>query len=370
MPSTTEIVTTIVVGLGNIGSHLVPHVARMPEIDRVVLVDPDVYGESNRRSQAIGLADIGRAKTTVQADVVRQINPTLRVTECPQWVQGVPLGHLRGTVILACVDSREARQYLNEVARTLGMPWVDAGVEPGSWLARVNVYEPGGDAPCLECAWDQTDYDALPQRYPCESGADSPATGGSSSLGALAAALQAVECEKLLAGRRAEAAVGAQVVIDASSHTLYRTVMRRNPTCRLPHTEPLEITELASSVHELTLADALAMGCEGQGDVSSARLCVPMHAWAGRLVCGRCGHETAGPALHRSGRGSGAPCLDCDGTLTVSGFDVLERLGSDTVTTAGFSDTLADLGLRDGDVVGIERSGAWRYVAISMESGE
>ena len=368
MPSPPEIVTALVVGLGNIGSHLVPHVARMPEIDRVVLVDPDVYGESNRRSQAIGSADIGRAKTAVQADVVRQINPQLVVAECSQTVEEVPLGCLRGTVILACVDSREARQYLNEVARTLGMPWVDAGVEPGSWLARVNVYEPGGDAPCLECAWDQPDYDALLQRYPCESGADSPATGGSSSLGALAAALQAVECEKLLAGRRAEAAVGAQVLIDASSHTLYRTMMRRNPTCRLPHAGPLEITGLASSVHELTLADVLAMGSGEQGDVSSSRLSVPMHAWAGRLVCGRCGHEAAGPVLHRSSRGSVTPCPDCDGTLTVSGFDVREGLGSETVTTTGLSDTLADLGLRDGDVVGIERSGAWRYVALGMRS--
>ena len=214
----------------------------------------------------------------------------------------------------------------------------------------------------------QPDYDALPQRYPCESGADSPATGGSSSLGALAAALQAVECEKLVADRLAEAAMGAQVLIDASSHTLYRTVMRRNLTCRLPHTEPFEITGVASNVHELTLGDALAIGREEEGDVASARLWVPMHAWAGRLVCGRCGHETAGPTLCRSGRGSAAPCPDCDGTLMVSGFDMLEGLGSDTVTTTGLSDTLADLGLRDGDVVGIERSGAWRYVAIGMRS--
>ena len=148
-----DIVTAIVIGLGNIGSHLVPHVARIPEIERLVLIDPDVYGESNRQSQAIGAADIGRAKTEVQADVVRQINPELAVTGFPQAVEDVPLGCLRGEVILACLDSRAARQYLNEVARNLGVPWIDAGVEPGSWLARVNVYEPGIDVPCLECAW-------------------------------------------------------------------------------------------------------------------------------------------------------------------------------------------------------------------------
>ena len=368
MPSATEIVTAIVIGLGNIGSHLVPHVARMPEIGRLVLIDPDAYGESNRRSQAIRSADIGRAKTEVQADVVRQINPELEVAEFSQTVEDVPLGHLRAEVILACVDSRGARQYLNEIARSLGVPWVDAGVEPGSWLARVNVYESGSDAPCLECAWDQRDYEALPQRYPCESGADGPATGGTSSLGALAAALQAVECQKLLTGRRAEAAVGAQVLIDARSHTLYRTVIRRNPTCRLTHSDPLEIAGVASNVHELTLGEALALGSETGSTMASARLRVPMHAWAGRLVCGRCGHATAGPSLRRSGSRSSASCPECDGTLMASGFDLLEGLGADSVTTAGLSGTLADLGLRDGDVVGIGSTGKWRYVEIGTRA--
>ena len=62
--------TAIVIGLGNIGSHLVPHVARMAEVDRLTLIDFDVYGTANGRSQAIGVADVGRGKTEVQADVV------------------------------------------------------------------------------------------------------------------------------------------------------------------------------------------------------------------------------------------------------------------------------------------------------------
>ena len=219
-PPAADMVTAIVIGLGNIGSHLVPHLARLPEIERLVLIDPDVYGPSNRRSQAIGAADIGRAKTAVQAAVVHQINQALVVTGFPRAVEDVPLGCLRGDVILACLDSRWARQYLNEVARSLGVPWIDAGVESGSWLARVNVYEPGVAVPCLECAWDWRDYAALPQTYPCESSDAGPATAAPSSLGALAAALQAIECQKLLTGRRAEAAVGAQVLIDARTHAL------------------------------------------------------------------------------------------------------------------------------------------------------
>ncbi len=63
-----------------------------------------------------------------------------------------------------------------------------------------------------------------------------------------------------------------------------------------------------------------------------------------------------------------APCPECDGTLMASGFDQLEGLGTDSVTTQGLSSTLEDLGLRDGDVVGIERSGELRYVEIGVTS--
>ena len=135
------------IGLGNIGSHLVPHVARMPGIGRVVLIDPDVYGDANRSSQAVGEGDIGRAKAVVQAEVVRRVNPDLAVTRLPHAVEDVPLGCLRGDLILACLDSRATRQYVNEAARSLGVPWIDAGVEPGRWLARVNVYERPSPSP-------------------------------------------------------------------------------------------------------------------------------------------------------------------------------------------------------------------------------
>ena len=289
-----ELVTVIVVGLGNIGSHVVSHLARLVEVGRLVLIDPDTYGDSNRRSQSIGCDDIGRAKADVQAALARRINPGLAVSGLAESVEDVPLGWLRGELIFACLDSRSARQYVNESARKLGVPWIDAGVEPGNWLARVNVYEPGREAPCLECAWDQRDYDALPQRYPCASIEPGPATAAPSSLGALAASLQAVEGQKLLSGRKADAVVGAQVLIDARTYHLYRTVMRRNPTCRLSHDDPIEITPVDSTVGQLTVPDMLALDA-GTGGSSDVGLEVPMHSWASRQLCMECGRATDGP---------------------------------------------------------------------------
>ena len=356
-----ELVTVIVVGLGNSGSHVVSHLARLVEVGRLVLIDPDTYGESNRRSQSIGCDDIGRAKADVQAALARRINPGLAVSGLAESVEDVPLGWLRGELICACLDSRSARQYVNESARKLGVPWIDAGVEPGNWLARVNVYEPGREAPCLECAWDQRDYDALPQRYPCASIEPGPATAAPSSLGALAASLQAVEGQKLLSGRKADAVVGAQVLIDARTYHLYRTMMRRNPTCRLSHDDPIEITPVDSTVGQLTVPDMLALTLDaGTGGSSDVGLEVPMHSWASRQLCMECGRATDGPRLQRSL----ARCTACDGPVTASGFDLFDELAGDLVAPAGAPPTLEVLGLRNHDVVGIGQPGHRRYVEL------
>src|SRR5439155_23871873 len=130
----------------------------------------------------------------VQARRLRRINPALAVTEIFAAVENVALGLLRGAVLLACLDSRAARRSVNTAVWRLGMPWIDAGVLADGLLARVNVYLPGPDQPCLECAWEERDYEALEQEYPCAGQGVAPATNAPSALGALAASLQALEC--------------------------------------------------------------------------------------------------------------------------------------------------------------------------------
>ncbi len=150
--------SVVVIGLGNIGSHLVPHLARLPPVARLVLVDPDTYDANNLQSQDFSSSAVGGSKVAVQARRLRQINPHLRIDTLPRAVETVPMGRLRGAVILACVDSRAARQTINQIAWRLGVPWIDAGVEPRAGLARVNAYLPGPSTPCLECAWGDDDY--------------------------------------------------------------------------------------------------------------------------------------------------------------------------------------------------------------------
>lgn len=228
--------TVVLVGLGNIGSHLAPLVARNEAVGRLVLIDFDSYSNENLPTQAIHTEDVGKPKTLVQARDVQWIRPSLVVETFCARVQDVAFSELCADLILTGLDSRAARQHVNEAAWRLGVPWIDAAVDGPGLLVRVAVYVPGHDLPCLECAWDDSDYEALEQSYPCQPRAGTPpASNSPASLGACAAALAAVECQKLLAGDRDVLLAGREVLLDLNHHTHYLTALRRNPRCRFDH---------------------------------------------------------------------------------------------------------------------------------------
>src|ERR1035438_6534958 len=159
---------------GNIGAHLLQSLARIPELGHVTLVDRDVYEPRNVVNQDILPRDVGKPKVHVQARRLAEIRPDLEIDAIHAPLESLPLGAWRVDLIAACLDSRAARQTVNERAWRLGVPWVDSGVLGSEWLARVNVYAPAYDAPCLECAWSDADYRLLSQRYPCAGAADPP----------------------------------------------------------------------------------------------------------------------------------------------------------------------------------------------------
>ncbi len=185
---------------GNIGSHAVVALARAGCLERVTLIDPDVYEPRNLASQDIQRRDLGRSKVEVLAQRIRRIDPSLRVEAIAERVERVPLGRLRADVIATGLDGLPARGWVNRAARRLGVPWVDAGVRAEGLLARVDVFEPTQDAACLECGWSEQERTTLDLRYPCDPPVAPAPTGAPAYLGALAASLQCAECVKLLTG--------------------------------------------------------------------------------------------------------------------------------------------------------------------------
>lgn len=327
---------------GNTGSHLLPHLARMPEITRLTLVDPDFYEPANLAVQSIERLDVDRPKVAAQAQKLRRIRPGLGesglgVIAFQQRIEDVPRGALRCDLIVSCLDSKAARQHVNEIAWRLNIPWIDCGVLGSQGLVRVNAYIPSQDAPCLECAWCHDDYSVLEQEYLCGAvSATGYPTMASSALGALAASFMAIEIAKLLGRDPAHSLAGRQVILDANHHTIQVTAGRRNPYCRFDHRSWI-IEPWNCNPEATTLAAAIS---------TLGSLKVEGHRFAYELTCPGCSHREKFLRLNRPL----ARCPACGRRMVSAGFGSLERIDSSLVGE-NTSLTLAQVGLRAGDIV-------------------
>jgi molybdopterin/thiamine biosynthesis adenylyltransferase len=352
MPARGKSVT--VIGAGNIGSHLIPHLARTPGVGRVTLVDRQHYDDAaNLWSQDIRRRDLGRAKAAVQARRLREIDPTLPVVAIDAAVETVPLGALRADVLLTCVDSRKTRRAVSHIAWKLGTPWIDAGVSRDGWLCRVNVYVPGPDRACIECGWSDEHYAGLEQTFPCHRD-DTPApTDAPSALGGLAAALQALECRKLFAADWENLMVDRQVTVSALTHRQSVTRFTANPGCRFDHrildVVPLDVNPTSDGVAEL-----LARGGDALGARAEVGVRVVDQRFATRLACVGCGASRAlTPYLFERMTAVSRTCPACGGTLAAPGFDQIEWLRAAHLGADALELPLASFGFRTGDVVAV-----------------
>ncbi len=348
----------VLVGAGNIGSHLAPLVARLGHFTRITIIDPDVYDGTNLETQSIDRFAVGLPKAVAAADALRRLDPALTVHALVAPVEAVPLGQLRADLVFTSPDARLPRLTVSRAACRLGVPWwIDAGVEAGGSLARVTVRAPAPETSCYECAFSADDYTRLETTYSCASRARA-ATGAPAWLGALAAALQAAEVPALLADHVGAAVAGDdddvaragwQLVYDAAHRTQFTTRLRRNPACRFDHAvwpiTPLDRSPFAMTVHD---AWALANG------TSTAQLRVPGDTFVRRLVCTTCAADTRVLRLMHRLQAAERACA-CGGQRIPAGFDSLDALtppaddGGDLATVS-----LASIGIRHGDVFAVE----------------
>ena len=339
--------SVVVVGLGNIGSQLAHFLARIPVVHKLTLIDYDSYEESNLVSQNISRSDIGKPKVAAIARRLRRLNPNLEVVAQPEAVEAVPRGLLRADVILAALDSKAARLAVNRIAWRLGVRWIDSGVESTGLLARVTSYVPGLMAPCIECAMSEHDYANMQQKLPCDR--ESAPSRSPAYLGALAASLQAAECEKALRGQLDALPAGGEVVVSAGRHTHLVTTYPRNPHCRFDHAV-WDIQSLRCSPGRLSLRRASSLN-RGNGTRASGRLRVEGRRFVMRHSCTGCGRSAVGLGL--SGRVAAPACRHCAGRpMVVQGFFTCDRLEAATCEQMPRR-TLRSLGFRRGDVFSV-----------------
>jgi hypothetical protein len=255
-------------------------------------------------------------------------------------IEDVPLGLLFCDALVGCVDSKAARQRLNEIAWRINAPLIDTGVLGSQSLARLSIYAPAAEGPCLECAWDpgpHGEYALLEQEYLCGTAMERGfPTGATAALGALAASMAAIEIGKLLNGVPATSLAGRCVVFDAGHHKLQVTTERANPHCRSDH-RIWQIEPWNCSIDKTTVDDALrALGT----------LKVQGHSFVTELACAHCGLRERTPRLNRPL----ARCSACGRRMASLGFGARPLL--DCANASEFSHrTLAEIGLQAGDVV-------------------
>jgi molybdopterin/thiamine biosynthesis adenylyltransferase len=349
--------TVCLIGLGNIGSPLASLLARLTElVGKIILIDGDIYDRSNLSSQEIGVRDVGKPKAIATADRLRQINAALEVVPLQRQVEELPRATLRADLFLAALDSLRARTFVNEIATRLGVPWVDAGVEPDGRLVRVSVYRPSFDGPCMECGLSDEAYNTMQQVLPCAGDpgdphvATAPSTRAPSYLGALAASLAAAECEHILRGTWDDSLAGRELVMSAQHHTHFVTNLGRNPHCRFDHAS-WALEKLESRPHEISVGQVLdgqlLAGVQENGD-SRVELRVEPHRFVTKTRCDK--YRNAGDVLFLSGRTAKAKCSVCSGSMVPQHFYSLDRLAADALPDHLLRQSLADVGLQQGDL--------------------
>jgi len=297
--------------------------------------------------------DVGRPKVEVLAERLHRAVPELEVTAIAAPVQRVPLAHLRADAIATGVDGLAARRTVSRAAWRLGVPWIDAGVRAEGLLARIDVFEPAADAACFECSWSEAEQAALDNRYPCDP-PDAPApTGAPAWLGALAAAWQTAECERLLAGETRGALLGRQLLVDATTHRHLVSGRRRSPACAFDHAR-WSIRTLQRPPGAISVGRALRLVPCPPGERTSLRM--PGDVFVRRLECRRC---TGSRAVHTLGERIDAArrsCPLCGAPMVAPGMDVRDSLGLDELDARSRRASLYSLGLRKGDVFSVETS--------------
>ena len=154
----------LLVGAGALGNEIAKNLA-LVGFGSTLVVDMDRIERSNlARCALFRESDEGLDKATVVAERMVEINPALTAEAFVGPIEALGAGVLDDVdVVIAGLDSRIARLWVNRAARRFATPWVDGAIEGVRGLARVFLPE----GPCYECTLGETDRKVLAARRSC-----------------------------------------------------------------------------------------------------------------------------------------------------------------------------------------------------------
>ena len=252
----------LVIGAGALGNEILKNLVLLG-FERIVIVDLDKIEESNlSRSILYRSSDVGSYKAEAAARSVLALAPNVKVKPLvANVVQDCGLGIFAWSdVIIAGLDNREARLWINRCAWKMNRPWIDGAIEGINGVAKVFV---AGAAPCYECTLGETDWKLLEQRMSCNLLLREANTEGkvatTPTISSVIAGIEVQEAVKLLHGMPTLA--GSGFVFEGLNHTSYKVEYTANPDC-MSHFTYESVTELPRKSSEWTLEDLRRRGVE------------------------------------------------------------------------------------------------------------
>ena len=254
------------------------------------MVDLDRIEESNlSRAVLYRFEDVGKFKADAAACAYRSLAPNARVHPVvANVVYGCGLGLFEWSdVIVAGLDNREARLWINRSAWKVNRPWIDGAIEGINGVVRVFL---PGIAPCYECTLGEVDWALLEKRMSCNLLVFEQAVEGKTpttpTISSIIAGVQVQEALKLIHGLPTLASKG--YVFEGMNHSSYVVEYTQNADCMSHYTLP-QIVHLRESSDDLTLAELRE---RAQSDLGSSDVVIEFSRdVVQKFVCPACKEE-------------------------------------------------------------------------------
>jgi molybdopterin/thiamine biosynthesis adenylyltransferase len=245
----------LVVGAGALGNEILKNAALLG-FRKIVIVDLDRIEESNlSRTILYRPTDIGEYKAEAAARAYRSIAPDAVVQPLvADVVNGCGLGLFDwADVVVAGLDNREARLWINRSAWKLNRPWIDGAIEGINGVVRAFL---PGVPPCYECTLGEIDWKLLQRRMSCNLLVHETASEGkiptTPTISSIIAGIQVQEAVKLIHGLPTLAGKG--FIFEGTNHSSYLVEYTQNADCMSHYVAP-EIVRLAQRSQDLSLED-------------------------------------------------------------------------------------------------------------------
>lgn len=279
----------LVIGAGALGNEILKNAALLG-FEHVVVVDMDRIEASNlSRTVLFHVEDIGDFKAEAAARVYRTLAPEASIHPLVANVMhGCGLGLFEWSdMIVAGLDNREARLWINRSSWKMDRPWIDGAIEGINGVARVFL---PGQAPCYECTLGEVDWQLLQKRMSCnllalESAADGkiPTTPTISSI---IAGIEVQEAVKLIHKLPSLASKG--FIFEGMHHSSYVVEYTANEDCMSHYTLP-KIVHLPETSSEMTLGELLR---RAQADLKSTDVVIEFSRDVlQKFICPSCQEE-------------------------------------------------------------------------------